>query len=204
MEFVFEGKCEAGKVWPLSHDGSRGGRWLSHWVSFYSTLGCTSESHLYLCGRTPDSWCHFDPSYPSYLAPEVIALGCFHRSDLSHDDAPRPSGPKTDVWSLGVLLFELCAVRILPSSCRTHFRMKSAQRLRFVCKCLAGEASPAESRNQWETEVHFDFGWVKTVLDTEENSGVWTEADLCLHAQVVWTTSWRSSLRSTAVWRPSR
>uniref|UniRef100_A0A7N8Y861 TBC domain-containing protein kinase-like protein n=1 Tax=Mastacembelus armatus TaxID=205130 RepID=A0A7N8Y861_9TELE len=49
---------------------------------------------------------------PSYLAPEVIAQGCFHPSDPSHDEDPLPSGPKTDVWSLGVLLFELCAVRI--------------------------------------------------------------------------------------------
>lgn len=52
-------------------------------------------------------------SYPSYLAPEVIAQGSFHPSDSSHDEAPLPSGPKTDVWSLGVLLFELCAVRSL-------------------------------------------------------------------------------------------
>lgn len=51
--------------------------------------------------------------YPSYLAPEVIAQGSFHPSDSSHDEAPLPSGPKTDVWSLGILLFELCAVRIL-------------------------------------------------------------------------------------------
>uniref|UniRef100_A0A8C5GHJ0 TBC domain-containing protein kinase-like protein n=1 Tax=Gouania willdenowi TaxID=441366 RepID=A0A8C5GHJ0_GOUWI len=51
----------------------------------------------------------FPIGYPSYLAPEVIAQGCFHPSDPSHDDAPLPSGPKADVWSLGVLLFELCA-----------------------------------------------------------------------------------------------
>ncbi|PWA29340.1 hypothetical protein CCH79_00014017 [Gambusia affinis] len=51
---------------------------------------------------------------PSYLAPEVIALGCFHPSDPSHSETPLPSGPKSDVWSLGILLFELCAVRIPP------------------------------------------------------------------------------------------
>lgn len=51
--------------------------------------------------------------YPSYLAPEVIAQGSFHPSDPSRDEAPLPSGPKSDVWSLGILLFELCAVRIL-------------------------------------------------------------------------------------------
>eukprot|EP00064_Thunnus_orientalis_P009316 superscaffoldBa00001174_g9339 len=52
----------------------------------------------------------FPIGYPSYLAPEVIAQGSFHPTDPSHDEAPLPSGPKTDVWSLGVLLFELCAV----------------------------------------------------------------------------------------------
>uniref|UniRef100_A0A667XXS5 TBC domain-containing protein kinase-like protein n=1 Tax=Myripristis murdjan TaxID=586833 RepID=A0A667XXS5_9TELE len=49
----------------------------------------------------------FPIGYPSYLAPEVIAQGSFHPSDPSHDEAPLPSGPKTDVWSLGVLLFEI-------------------------------------------------------------------------------------------------
>lgn len=50
--------------------------------------------------------------YPSYLAPEVIAQGSFHPSDRSYEDTPPPSGPKSDVWSLGILLFELCAVSI--------------------------------------------------------------------------------------------
>uniref|UniRef100_A0A3Q0STP3 TBC domain-containing protein kinase-like protein n=1 Tax=Amphilophus citrinellus TaxID=61819 RepID=A0A3Q0STP3_AMPCI len=54
----------------------------------------------------------FPIGYPSYLAPEVIAQGSFHPSDPSRDEAPLPSGPKSDVWSLGILLFELCAVRI--------------------------------------------------------------------------------------------
>lgn len=49
--------------------------------------------------------------YPSYLPPEVIAQGCLYSSDPSIIEAPLPSGPKTDVWSLGVLLFELCVVR---------------------------------------------------------------------------------------------
>uniref|UniRef100_A0A671SK09 TBC domain-containing protein kinase-like protein n=1 Tax=Sinocyclocheilus anshuiensis TaxID=1608454 RepID=A0A671SK09_9TELE len=53
----------------------------------------------------------FPIGYPSYLPPEVIAQGCFYSSNPSIIEAPLPSGPKTDVWSLGVLLFELCAVR---------------------------------------------------------------------------------------------
>ncbi|XP_062851369.1 TBC domain-containing protein kinase-like protein [Trichomycterus rosablanca] len=53
----------------------------------------------------------FPIGYPSYLAPEVIAQGVFHSSDPSHGDAPLVSGPKSDVWSLGMLLFELCAGR---------------------------------------------------------------------------------------------
>uniref|UniRef100_A0A8B9HPM3 TBC domain-containing protein kinase-like protein n=1 Tax=Astyanax mexicanus TaxID=7994 RepID=A0A8B9HPM3_ASTMX len=52
----------------------------------------------------------FPVGYPSYLAPEVIAQGSFHSSEGSLADPPLRSGPKTDVWSLGVLLFELCAV----------------------------------------------------------------------------------------------
>uniref|UniRef100_A0A8C1YUY2 TBC domain-containing protein kinase-like protein n=1 Tax=Cyprinus carpio TaxID=7962 RepID=A0A8C1YUY2_CYPCA len=53
----------------------------------------------------------FPIGYPSYLPPEVIAQGCFYSSDPSIIEAPLPSGPKTDVWSLGVLLFQLCVVR---------------------------------------------------------------------------------------------
>ncbi|KAM7394360.1 hypothetical protein PAMP_021171 [Pampus punctatissimus] len=40
----------------------------------------------------------FPIGYPSYLAPEVIAQGSFHPSDPSYDEAPLPSGPKTDIW----------------------------------------------------------------------------------------------------------
>ncbi|MFT7807634.1 TBC domain-containing protein kinase-like protein [Arapaima gigas] len=53
----------------------------------------------------------FPIGYPSYLAPEVIAQGPSHPSDRSHGDLPQPSGPKVDVWSLGIILFELCVVR---------------------------------------------------------------------------------------------
>uniref|UniRef100_A0AAR2JJS8 TBC domain-containing protein kinase-like protein n=1 Tax=Pygocentrus nattereri TaxID=42514 RepID=A0AAR2JJS8_PYGNA len=52
----------------------------------------------------------FPIGYPSYLPPEVIAQGSFHSSEGSLGEPPLPSGPKADVWSLGVLLFELCAV----------------------------------------------------------------------------------------------
>lgn len=55
--------------------------------------------------------------YPSYLAPEVIAQGSVHPSDPSQGENPLPSGPKTDVWTLGVLLFELCAVSSLTPPC---------------------------------------------------------------------------------------
>ncbi|XP_030643926.1 TBC domain-containing protein kinase-like protein [Chanos chanos] len=53
----------------------------------------------------------FPIGYPSYLAPEVIAQGCFRSTDSSLVDPPLPSGPKSDVWSLGILLFELCVGR---------------------------------------------------------------------------------------------
>uniref|UniRef100_A0A8C7I3U2 TBC domain-containing protein kinase-like protein n=1 Tax=Oncorhynchus kisutch TaxID=8019 RepID=A0A8C7I3U2_ONCKI len=59
----------------------------------------------------------FPIGYPSYLAPEVIAQGSVHPSDPSQGENPLPSGPKTDVWSLGVLLFELCAVSSLKPPC---------------------------------------------------------------------------------------
>ncbi|CAG5928564.1 unnamed protein product [Menidia menidia] len=68
----------------------------------------------------------FPIGYPSYLSPEVIAQGSFHPSDPSHDEAPLPSGPKTDVWSLGVLLFELCAGR------RLWQKFDISEKLKFI------------------------------------------------------------------------
>ncbi|MED6275880.1 hypothetical protein CHARACLAT_031172, partial [Characodon lateralis] len=63
---------------------------------------------------------------PSYLAPEVIAQGSFHPSDPSCDEAPLPSGPKTDIWSLGILLFELCAGR------RVLQNIEISDKLKFI------------------------------------------------------------------------
>ncbi|XP_077575357.1 TBC domain-containing protein kinase-like protein [Stigmatopora nigra] len=68
----------------------------------------------------------FPIGYPSYLAPEVIAQGSFHPSDPYHDENPRSSGPKTDIWSLGVLLFELCAGR------RLLHNIEISERLKFI------------------------------------------------------------------------
>ncbi|KAJ7396935.1 TBC domain-containing protein kinase-like protein [Pitangus sulphuratus] len=53
----------------------------------------------------------FPIGYPSYLAPEVIAQGIVKPSDHTQCEKPLPSGPKSDLWSLGIILFELCMVR---------------------------------------------------------------------------------------------
>uniref|UniRef100_A0A8C9S5F6 TBC domain-containing protein kinase-like protein n=1 Tax=Scleropages formosus TaxID=113540 RepID=A0A8C9S5F6_SCLFO len=66
----------------------------------------------------------FPIGYPSYLAPEVIAKGPSRPSDCSHGELPRPSGPKVDVWSLGILLFELCVGRRLLQSFDISERLK--------------------------------------------------------------------------------
>uniref|UniRef100_A0A8C0GZJ4 TBC domain-containing protein kinase-like protein n=1 Tax=Chelonoidis abingdonii TaxID=106734 RepID=A0A8C0GZJ4_CHEAB len=50
----------------------------------------------------------FPIGYPSYLAPEVIAQGFVKPSDHTQCEKLLPSGPKSDVWSLGIILFELC------------------------------------------------------------------------------------------------
>ncbi|XP_072481135.1 TBC domain-containing protein kinase-like protein isoform X1 [Notamacropus eugenii] len=55
----------------------------------------------------------FPIGYPSYLAPEVIAQGITKPSDHMPSEKPLPSGPKSDVWSLGIILFELCMGRKL-------------------------------------------------------------------------------------------
>ncbi|XP_076831025.1 TBC domain-containing protein kinase-like protein isoform X2 [Brachyhypopomus gauderio] len=68
----------------------------------------------------------FPIGYPSYLAPEVIAQDTFFSSEACVGDVPRPSGPKADVWSLGVLLFELCAGRRLLQN------LEISERLKFI------------------------------------------------------------------------
>lgn len=46
------------------------------------------------------------------MAPEVIAQGISKTTDHVPSEKPLPSGPKSDVWSLGIILFELCVVGI--------------------------------------------------------------------------------------------
>ncbi|XP_069487029.1 TBC domain-containing protein kinase-like protein isoform X1 [Ambystoma mexicanum] len=66
----------------------------------------------------------FPIGYPSYLAPEVIAQGIFKHRNHMHSEKPLPSGPKSDVWSLGVILFELCMGRKLFHSLEISERLK--------------------------------------------------------------------------------
>uniref|UniRef100_A0A8C9FAL1 TBC1 domain containing kinase n=1 Tax=Pavo cristatus TaxID=9049 RepID=A0A8C9FAL1_PAVCR len=68
----------------------------------------------------------FPIGYPSYLAPEVIAQGIVKPSDHTQCEKPLPSGPKSDVWSLGIILFELCVGRKLFQT------LEIAERLKFV------------------------------------------------------------------------
>ncbi|KAH0615901.1 hypothetical protein JD844_026521 [Phrynosoma platyrhinos] len=64
----------------------------------------------------------FPIGYPSYLAPEVIAQGVIKFSE--HMQSEKPSGPKSDVWSLGIILFELCMGRKLFQSLDVAERLK--------------------------------------------------------------------------------
>uniref|UniRef100_A0AAY4B459 TBC domain-containing protein kinase-like protein n=1 Tax=Denticeps clupeoides TaxID=299321 RepID=A0AAY4B459_9TELE len=66
----------------------------------------------------------FPIGHPTYLAPEVIAQGSFHHSDPLFKEPRLPSGPKADVWSLGVLLFELCVGRQLLHNIDISKRLK--------------------------------------------------------------------------------
>uniref|UniRef100_A0A8B9MD79 TBC domain-containing protein kinase-like protein n=1 Tax=Accipiter nisus TaxID=211598 RepID=A0A8B9MD79_9AVES len=68
----------------------------------------------------------FPIGYPSYLAPEVIAQGIVKPSDHTQCEKPLPSGPKSDLWSLGIILFELCMGRKLFQS------LEIAERLKFI------------------------------------------------------------------------
>lgn len=68
----------------------------------------------------------------------MIAQGSFYPSDSSHDEAPLPSGPKNDVWSLGVLLFELCAVRIFHKFFNFTKSRHSCNIYFFVWICAVG------------------------------------------------------------------
>ncbi|XP_032256841.1 TBC domain-containing protein kinase-like protein isoform X1 [Phoca vitulina] len=66
----------------------------------------------------------FPIGYPSYLAPEVIAQGILKTTDHVPSEKPLPSGPKSDVWSLGIILFELCVGRKLFQSLDISERLK--------------------------------------------------------------------------------
>ncbi|XP_056422015.1 TBC domain-containing protein kinase-like protein [Hyla sarda] len=66
----------------------------------------------------------FPIGYPSYLAPEVIAPGIVKPKDPTQYERPLPSGPKSDVWSLGIILFELCMGRKLFQSLDISEKLK--------------------------------------------------------------------------------
>ncbi|KAL7982053.1 hypothetical protein Chor_001110, partial [Crotalus horridus] len=66
----------------------------------------------------------FPIGYPSYLAPEVIAQGIIKCNDHMQIEKALRSGPKSDVWSLGIILFELCMGRKLFQSLDVAERLK--------------------------------------------------------------------------------
>ncbi|KAM8940080.1 TBC domain-containing protein kinase-like protein [Pelodytes ibericus] len=66
----------------------------------------------------------FPIGYPSYLAPEVIAKGNLKPTDPSQFERPLSSGPKSDIWSLGVILFELCVGKKLFQSLDISEKLK--------------------------------------------------------------------------------
>uniref|UniRef100_H3AH06 TBC domain-containing protein kinase-like protein n=1 Tax=Latimeria chalumnae TaxID=7897 RepID=H3AH06_LATCH len=68
----------------------------------------------------------FPIGYPSYLAPEVIAQGIRKPTDHSQSEKCLPSGPKSDVWSLGIILFELCVGR------KVLQNIDLSERLKFI------------------------------------------------------------------------
>ena len=56
-------------------------------------------------------------SNPRYLAPEVLAPGPIQPSDPSHGKSQPQSGPKSDIWSLGIIVLEICLGIRLWSAC---------------------------------------------------------------------------------------
>ncbi|XP_039615140.1 TBC domain-containing protein kinase-like protein isoform X2 [Polypterus senegalus] len=74
----------------------------------------------------------FPIGYPSYLAPEVIAQGFVHSNDPTYSEKPPPSSPKVDVWSLGMILFELCVGRRLLQNIEISEKLKFILTLGYV------------------------------------------------------------------------
>ncbi|RMC13966.1 hypothetical protein DUI87_09050 [Hirundo rustica rustica] len=72
--------------------GSGIGQWVGH-----VKLAKFGLYHMTAQGVDVD----FPIGYPSYLAPEVIAQGIGKPSDHTQCEKPLPSGPKSDLWSLG-------------------------------------------------------------------------------------------------------
>ncbi|KFZ49166.1 TBC domain-containing protein kinase-like, partial [Podiceps cristatus] len=98
----------------------------------------------------------FPIGYPSYLAPEVIAQGIVKPSDHTQCEKPLPSGPKSDLWSLGIILFELCVGRKLFQS------LEIAERLKFIITlgCV----------DDIVTVLAEEHGCLDTIKDLSENA----------------------------------
>ncbi|PIN98865.1 hypothetical protein AB205_0012030, partial [Aquarana catesbeiana] len=92
--------------------------------------------------------------YPSYLAPEVIAQGIVKPKDPTLHEQPRPSGPKSDVWSLGCV-DDIVTVLAEEHGCVEVIKNLPENVLTLLRKCLTYHPSKRPSAAELLTSSVF-------------------------------------------------